>query len=518
MFLVGLEFSLPKMIAARTIVFGVGGLQVGFTTLFGVGIALWLGADPAAAILLGGALAMSSTAIALKQLSDGGELNSQHGRLAVGVLLFQDLATLPLLILIGALGNKTDVGLLDVIARTGLAAAAFLVVVFVGRLLLNRFVAWIAATKSAELFLLAVLALIVGTAFVAGEIGLSLPLGAFLAGMIIGEGDFRHQVEDEIRPFRDVLLGLFFLTVGMQIDPKAVLEAPLLLIAALLVFLIAKPIIVYLIVVAMRRSREPGLRTAIILAHGGEFGLLILTLALNAGVIAPNIGQPFLSALVISMALAPIMIQLNGRVVGLITRSDASRGLETPPDEIIDASRDMSDHVILCGCGRVGRLVASVFEASDVPYLAIESDFNQLQLAKRQGHKVVFGDAARRHVLAAGGLKRAKLVVATFDDPYALQRVCHHISHEAPGVQVVVSAKDDQNIESLLNAGASIVLPENLAAGLAVGAEALSYLGLSHDEVASRIDEVRLTLNPGLGAMADANEAFRANDEPGGKC
>lgn len=498
MFLVGLEFSLPRMIAASSAVFGAGGLQVGITVLVVTGLAIWFGVDPLAAVLLGGAIAMSSTAISLKQLSDIGELNSLHGRLAFGILLFQDLATLPFLVLIGALSTGADARLVDVVGRIGLAIAAFLFVATLGRPLLTRFIAWIAARRSAELFLLAVLAVVLGTAFLAGEIGLSLPLGAFLAGMIIGESDFHHQVADDIRPFRDVLLGLFFLTVGMQIDPAAVLASPVWLVSALLVFLLAKPIIVYLIALVTHRHREPGLRTAIILAHGGEFGLLILTQGLSANLIDAQVAQPLLSALVLSMALAPVMIQYNQRLANLVGRFGVPQYAGSAAERVADASRDLSDHVILCGCGRIGRLVATVLEGSSVPYVSIESDYGQVQQARHHGHFVVFGDASRRQILEAAGLRKAKLIVVTFDQRHSVKKILHHIRHVAPSVLVVVSTEEDKDLEELAAAGASLILPENLAAGLALSAQVLLIFGLDHSDVEQRINEVRAALNPEL--------------------
>ncbi len=504
MFMVGLEFSLPKMIAARSVVFGMGGAQVALSVAAAVAIARLLGVDWPAAVLLAGALAMSSTAIALKQLSDQGELNSQHGRLAVGVLLFQDLATLPFLVLIGALAGDGGAGApWEVLRQSAVAIAGFLVIAFVSRPALGGVLAWAARRRSAELFLLVALAMALGTAWLAGAIGLSVPIGAFLAGMIIGESDFRHQVEEDIRPFRDVLLGLFFLTIGAQIDLAAVGAAPALTAGLLAGLVLGKAALVYLLALATPWRGEIGRRAAVVLGHGGEFGLLIVTQALGHDLMPAALAQPTLAALVVSMALAPTLIQLNARIARAGGGREAGGGAPSPA-EIAESSRDLSGHVVLCGVGRVGRLVATVLEASGVPYVGIESDLGRLRRARRQGHRVVFADASRARILDAAGLDRAAMVVITFDQRAAVERMVHHIRLTAPGVYVAVSPRDDHELAGAALAGVSAILPENLAAGLSLGAHVLHALGFDDGEIARRIDEIRAELNPELQPVPEA--------------
>src|SRR6195256_1787309 len=302
MFMVGLEFSLSAMIAARRDVFGAGSLQVGFTVLMVAGLAMLGGIGLPTAVLLGGAVAMSSTAITLKQLVDQGDISSHQGRLVLGILLFQDLAALPFLVVLGGWELGAGPEPLGALRQIGIAAIALGVAAFVCQPVFRTWLSWVARTNSADLFLLTVLLLALGTAFAGHLAGLSSPIGAFLAGMVVGESDFRHQVEDDIRPFRDVLLGLFFITVGMQVTPSIILFAPLSVLAWLLVFMPVKALLAFLIGWFMRWPTPAGSRVAVILAHGGEFGLLLLTQATHVGAMEPGGGQPALLALGPAMA------------------------------------------------------------------------------------------------------------------------------------------------------------------------------------------------------------------------
>jgi monovalent cation:H+ antiporter-2, CPA2 family len=497
MFMVGLEFSLPKLIAARATVFGAGGLQVGLTTLIGATAAIAFGVSWQAALVIGGVVAMSSTAITLKQLSDDGELGSQHGRLAVGILLFQDLATLPFLVLVDAGRNQGFSGLM-LVHKLVLAAAAFIIIAVVARPLFRTALSWAAHARSGELFLLSSLALALGTAFAAHGAGLSPPIGAFLAGMVVGETDFRHQIEDDIRPFRDVLVGLFFVTIGMQVDLAIIGAAPLALLAWMTVFLLGKAALLALVATVLRWPALVALRVAIILAHGGEFGLLLLTQAMAAGVIEPDPGQAMLVALVTTMGLAPILIQRSAWVADLVGGAASAAGKRQEEDAVGLGSQALDDHVILCGCGRVGRLVAVVLEAAKTPYIALESDLTRFREAQRSGHHVVFADASRTRILQRAGLERARLLVVTFDERRAVQRLVRSARHHNPDLVSIVSAADDRELSSMTEAGAAVVFPENLAAGLALADQVLLLAGLSQEQAASIVTEVRAELNPEL--------------------
>ncbi|MDB5393086.1 MAG: glutathione-regulated potassium-efflux system protein [Rhodospirillales bacterium] len=499
MFMVGLEFSLSAMIAARGDVFGAGSLQVGFTMLLVAGAAILLGAGFGPAVLLGGAVAMSSTAITLKQLGDQGDIGSQHGRLALGILLYQDLATLPFLVVLDASGPSGGPDPGAAVRQLGMAAIALGVAAFVCPPIFRTAIAWVARINSPDLFLLTVLLLALGTAFAGHLAGLAVPIGAFLVGMVVAESDFRHQVEDDIRPFRDVLLGLFFITVGMEVNPSIIAIAPFAVLAWMVACLLGKALVVAFVGMIMRWPTPVTARVALILAHGGEEGLLLLTLAMKIGVVDMGLGQTAIFALVSSMALGPILIQRNAQLAELI--GGAAHRLKANAEEaaIRDQSQGIKDHVLLCGCGRVGRLVALVLEAANLSYIAVESDLIRFRRAKRSGHNVVFGDASRKRVLEAAGITRARTVAITFDRRHAIERILHYARRENPGVSTIVSAADDLEISSLVRAGAGTVFPENLAAGLALADQVLLVCGLSQDSAAKIVTKVRAELSPELG-------------------
>jgi CPA2 family monovalent cation:H+ antiporter-2 len=498
MFMVGLECSLPAMIAAYRDVFGAGSLQVGLTVLIVAGASMWCGVGPTAALLLGGAVAMSSTAIALKQLADLGEISSQHGRLALGILLFQDLATLPFILLINAWEQSSGTQVIVFLRQLVVAGLALAGAGFVCRPAFRAALAWAARTNSMDLFLLAALLLALGTAFVGHLAGLAPTIGAFLAGMVVGESDFRHRVEDDIRPFRDVLLGLFFLTVGMEVDPSMIAVAPLAVFAWIIAFLPGKALITMLAGAIVRWPATIVARIAAILSHGGEDGLLLLSLAVKAGAVEPQIGQPVLLALVATMAIGSILIQRNREVAQLV--GGASHRIKMAAEEaaIREEGQSLRDHVLLCGCGRIGRLIALVLEAAQVPYIAVEWDLGRFRQAKKLGHKVVFGDASRKRILQGAGVSRARLLVVTFDQHGTVQRLLHNARQENPHLSSIVSATDDQDVVALATAGAGTVFPENFAAGLALADQVLLSCGFSQDNAASVITAVRAELNPEL--------------------
>jgi monovalent cation:H+ antiporter-2, CPA2 family len=487
MFTVGLEFSLPAMFAARSDVFGAGALQVTLTTLIAAGLAALLGAGPVAAVLIGGAVAMSSTAVVLKQLAEQGALATTPGRLTVGLLLFQDLATLPFLVMIGAYAGGGDLQPLTLARHVAVGGLTLAAAAVIGRPLFRGALAWVARSQSAELFLLVVLLLALGAAWVAGLAGLAAPLGAFMAGVIIGESDFRHHIEDEVRPFRDVLLGLFFVTVGMGLDLSAAVAAPLAVAGWLVIFLILKPAVVLLIGHFRRWTREDSLRTALSMANGGEFGLLLVTQGLAATLLPPVLAGPLLVALVVSMGLAPILTAGSAR----FARRFARPGSVQDDAGLAASTDDLTDHVILCGCGRIGRPVAAALEVARVPYVAVEKDFLSFRAARAHGLRVLFADAGRGTVLTAIGLSRARLVVLAFHDEREAGRILHRARADAPQAVRLANALDEDVAARLRGEGADMVFPESLAAGLGLAGQSLLLCGLDQTAAAGVLAELR---------------------------
>jgi CPA2 family monovalent cation:H+ antiporter-2 len=496
MFMVGLEFSLDSLLAARTDVLLAGSLQVGATlTVIAAGL-WWLGIEPRLAILLGGAVAMSSTAVAVKQLAEQSEVSSQHGRLTIGILLFQDIATIPLLVAVDSWSRQAAFDPLDLMRRLSLAVITLAVVALVGRPLVRTVLANAAKSHSSDLFLLTALLAALGAAFIAHLAGLALPIGAFIAGMAISGSDFRHRVEDDMRPFRDILVGLFFITVGMGIDLPQFIVSPGKILAWCLVILLGKTLVVLVVGLMLQRAPAVALRVAVNLAHGGEFGLLLVTLSISTGLLPSDIGQPLLIALALTMGLAPLVIQRSGLVEHLFWNSGArAAATET---EIGALSAQLNRPVLLCGCGRVGRLVATALEAAKIQYLAIESDLRRFKQAQRQGHTVIHGDATHRRILSAGGIARARLVVITFDRRSAVERILTFTREQESAIPTMVSTAGDQGVATLVEAGADVIFPENLAAGLALADQSLLLCGISQEEAGRIITTLRAEFNPEL--------------------
>jgi CPA2 family monovalent cation:H+ antiporter-2 len=494
MFTAGLEFSLPAMLAGRGDVFGAGTLKIALTAAAGAFVATLFGADPGAAILIGGAVAASSTAVVVKQLSDQGEVGSPTGRRVVALLLFEDLGSLLLLVWVGVYAGGPDAQPMQMLRQLALGGVTLVAAAVLGRPFFRGALAWVAENRSAELLLLAVLLLALGAAWIAGLAGLAAPLGAFMAGMLVGESDIRHHAEDDIRPFREVLLGLFFVTVGMGLDLSASMAHPWAILAWLAVFLVIKPAIVLLVARLRRWPGEEGVRVAQAFANGGEFGLLLLTQALAAGLLSPSLTGPVILALVASMGLAPVLM-LRGQALGRCLPGLAPPQATTA---VAETARDLDDHVILCGCGRIGRPVAAALEAAGVAYVALEKDFRRFREAQAQGLQVLFADASRMGVLADAGLGRSRLVVLTFDAARESGRILDWAKTSSPQAHRLASASEEASAAELAARGAEVVFPENLAAGLALADQALLLCGLDQEAAARVVTGLRERLNPEL--------------------
>ncbi|GBD25539.1 Glutathione-regulated potassium-efflux system protein KefC [bacterium HR30] len=498
MFSIGLDFSLSTLWGARRSVFGAGALQVALTTAAVTAASVFAGLKVDQAVLVGGAVSMSSTALTLKQLGDQGELFTHHGRWVVGILLFQDLATLPFLVLLGLRAVPTPVVGWGIVSGFALVAIVVLFVAFFGRPLLHRLLGNVARMRSNELMLLTALLLALGTGFAARALGFSAPIGAFLVGMVLGETDFRHQIEDDVRPFRELLLGLFFVTVGMTIDTGLFVTAWPQVFGCALLFTLGKAILVGMVGAMFRWPRGVTVRSALILAHGGEFGLLLLSQGFQGGLLPTEVAQPLLGGLLLSMGAAPFFI---GRHDFLARRLARVRPTTAEAEQVawLESEHErVEGHVLLLGCGRVGRQVAAVLEAAGVPYVAFESDPARFQEAKRQGHKVILADASRLRLLDAAGVARCRLIVFTFSYPRLVERIVHHARARNPEIAVIVSAKEEAELPHLAQTGVTAVFPENLAVGLALGNQALLLLGRSYEEAARVVSELRALLNPEL--------------------
>jgi CPA2 family monovalent cation:H+ antiporter-2 len=489
MFSIGLEFSLPKLRAMRETVFGLGGAQVALSMLLVVVAVLPMGMHWSVGVALGGALAMSSTAIVSKMLVERVELNSLHGRSTIGVLLFQDLAVVPLLILIPALRGSESLGQ-ELLWAAAKIAVVLVLLLYLGQRLLRPWFHWVVSSRSAELFMLNVLLITLGLAWLTELAGLSLALGAFVAGMLISETEYRYQVEGDIKPFRDVLLGLFFFTVGMSLDPDLVIQYFPWVIAVLTGLVLGKFALVTLIGGAFGLALGTAMRTGIGLAQGGEFGLVLVGLALEHGVIDAQVHQIVLTAMILSMFLAPLLIQHGERIVRLLHRGEwAIRAKDI--HEIAVRSLNAKGHAIICGYGRSGQALARFLEVEGIPYVALDADLHRVRAAAAAGENVVFGDASRSEVLTAAGLSRARAVIVTFSDVGAAMKILRTAQERRPDLPVLVRTVDDADLDRLKSAGAAEVVPEVLEGSLMLAFQTLLLLGVPASKVLKSVRAAR---------------------------
>jgi CPA2 family monovalent cation:H+ antiporter-2 len=486
MFSIGLEFSLPQLYAMRKKVLGLGGAQVLITLAVTMFVAKFTGLDWPAAFIVGAALAMSSTAIVSKMLAERVDLNSRHGRLSIGVLLFQDIAVVPILVMIPALG-MANANLMDVLGMAMLKAAGMLLFLFtIGKWLINPWFNLVAAQRSRELFVMNVLMITLLLAFATKLAGLSYALGAFIAGMLISETRYRYQVESDISPFRDILLGLFFISVGMLLNLKVVFEHIGLILLILLAFMLFKALVVALVVRLVKYETGVAIRTGVILAQAGEFSFVILALGVEQNLLEGPALQLVLAASLLSMVIAPFMIQYNGRIARKLV-SSYTRNSGQVVQEIDNIGRDLKDHVIICGYGRSGQYLGRFMKEENIPFIALDIDPARVLEAAAAGENVMFGDAGRRVVLEAAGGARAKALVISYADTPAAMKILHVVQEVYPQLPVIVRTVDDSNMEALREAGAAEVVPEILEGSLMLASHALMLLGVPLHRVIKRI-------------------------------
>ncbi len=492
LFTIGLEFSIPQLVAMRSTVLGLGGAQVLVSTLL-AGVLAWaLGVPWQGALIVGGVLALSSTAIAIKQLTEQLEINSRHGHNAVGMLLFQDLAVIPFLILIPFLaagsGEWSFAPLLLALLK---GILAFIAMLAVGRWLLRPLFREIAAARSAELFVLTVLLVSLTAAWATHLAGLSLALGGFIAGAMLGETEFRHQVEADIRPFRDVLLGLFFITIGMLLNLRSLLDLWPWVLLTLSGFVVVKAMLITALCRAFGDEAGVALRTGLVLAQGGEFGFALLSLAMGAALIDNRTGQVVLGATLLSMALAPLMIRFNGHVAKYLFTKSYVRNRERLEADIARDVRSLRDHVIICGYGRIGQNIGHFLEHEGFPYVALDLDPYRVQEARAAGETVFYGDSTHPEMLQAAGIARARALVLSFDDAPASMKILARVRESYPELPILVRARDDSALESLQQLGATEVVPEILEGSLMLASHLLYLLNVPVSTIVRRVRDVR---------------------------
>ncbi len=523
MFVIGLEFNLNKLRAMRRHVFGLGLMQVLVTMAIGTGGALFLAAMAPTlwsmqwqtALALSGALAMSSTAILVKMMAERSELESEHGKRVMGVLLFQDLAVVPLLVLIPALSAPNESLFFSLALAAAKGAALITILLWGGQWVMRWWLTLVARRKSDELFMLNLLLVTLGLAWLTEMAGLSLALGAFIAGMLVSETEYKHQVETDIKPFHDVLLGLFFITIGMMLDWRLVLERWPLVLALVVLPVLFKLLVVTALAKLLQAPMGTALRTGLYLAQAGEFGFVLLTLATQNALVPPQLLNPILASMVLSMLATPFIIMYSNRLVMKVVSSDwmlESLQMTNIARKAINANR----HVIICGYGRCGQNLARILERESIPYMALDLDPDRVRQAAAAGDSVVFGDAARLQALMAAGLARASAVVVTYLDTASAVRVIANIQEHAGKVPVIVRTVDDSDLEKLQQAGATEVVPEAIEGSLMLASHALALVGVPMRRVIRVVQDqrdARYNLLRGYFHGADDDTALERDQE-----
>ncbi|MBC3933186.1 monovalent cation:proton antiporter family protein [Undibacterium curvum] len=498
MFSIGLEFSLPKLMAMRKQVFGLGMAQVLVTILASL-CSGWLASyclpkffqiGWEAAFALGGALAMSSTAIVSKMLTERLELESLHGRQIISILLFQDLAVVPLLILVPALATHSDNIVTTLLWAGGKAVLVLVLLLVVGQSLMRGWFKLVVKRRSQELFMLNLLLITLGAAWLTEKAGLSMALGAFVAGMLISETEYRHQVEEDIKPFRDVLLGLFFITIGMLLNLKLVAQN-----VWMVLFLFIGPLLLKLVLIAglarlFGSSTSVALRTGLALAQAGEFGFVLLNQAGALNLIDPQLLQLILASMVLSMLVSPFILAKSDAIV---MKFSANEWMMQSLALTQIAARTMSTrkHVIIAGFGRSGQNLARLLSEEKIDYHALDLDPDRVREAQTAGANVSYGDAARKESLVAAGIHRAAALVITYTSTASALKILHFVHELQPGLPVIVRSHDDVDLEKLRDAGATEVVPELMEGSLMLASHALVLLGVPLRRVVHRVQAAR---------------------------
>lgn len=489
MFMIGLELSLDRLWSARLLVFGMGSLQIIVTATVIAWIAATLGADAPSALVIGAALSLSSTAIVMQILMPGRRQSTPVGRTGFSILLMQDLAVVPILFMVGVLAAPGSKGLAAELALALGKAALVIVVIYVtGRLLLRPVLRQVAQARSAEMFTAAVLLAAVGVAALTAEFGLSMALGALLAGLLLAETEYRHQIEVDIEPFKGLLLGLFFMSVGMGIDWRNVVSNPLAVAATVSGLWLLKAMVIAGLALLFGKRRSVAVETGLLLGQGGEFAFVILAAATSLGVIAGGLEQHILIVAGVSMLLTPLVAQLAQRLARELERKDAAS--EAKDNE--DSFRDCEGHVIVAGFGRVGQMLSRALDAEGLDYVALDADAALIAKLRDRQQPVFYGDASRVEILAKAGIDHAAAVVVTMNDPAASSRIVAELHRRWPIVPIHARARDPEHARRLKELGATYCTPETVEASIQLASNVLLHIGVDSEVVQRRMAEQRL--------------------------
>ncbi len=484
LFAIGLELPLSRLRTMRRFIFGLGLLQVTVSAAILAGLAVAFGLAPAIALIVGITLALSSTATVVALLVERNEVVGHHGRIAVAVLIFQDLAVIPILALLPLLAGQTG-EILPALGLAGLKATAAVLAIFVvGRLILRPAYAFIAVSRSPEVFAAATLLLVLAVAWLTAAAGMSMALGAFLGGLMLADSPYRHQIEADIGPFRGLLLGLFFMTVGMSINLPFVAARGVEVVALTVIILAVKTLVIIGLCRLLRLGLPLGLQIGFLLAQTGEFAFVVFDLAIGRHLIDLVTGQLLLAGTALSMVLTPALATV-GRALSRSSRQH--EGDELAPSGF----QRLSNHVVIAGYGRMGRAIGRLLSQHGIAFVALDLDVERVTQARRDGQPVYYGDTSHAGVLRSVGIREARAVVVTVGDPRLTERTIACVHQAAPGVPVIARAKDRPHETLLTRIGATAVIPETVEASLQMAGLVLRMAGIAEDKVESSLNAYR---------------------------
>jgi len=485
LFVIGLELQPSRLWALRRSVFGTGGLQMTLTTFVLAAAGLWLGQPPLQSVVIAFALSLSSTALVLQVLAERSELKAHHGRSAFGILLFQDIAVMPALALLplaAAGGGTLELGTL------GFGALVFASVVVGGHYLLRPVLRIVALTRVPEAFTAAALLVVLGTALLFEAASLSMALGAFIAGVLLADSEYRHELEANIEPFKGLLLGLFFIAVGMSANLGLLAERPLFVLSLAIAFLLLKGLTIWVVALLSRHRGAAARKLAVTMAGGGEFAFVLFSIAARDSILDPEIADLLLIVVTLTMIVSPLLMSLHARIEERLAGPVAGPAFDEIPAE-------EEPRVIIAGFGRFGQIVARVLRAKRIRFTALEASQTQADFVRRFGNKLYYGDASRIDLLRAAGAGKAEVLVLAIDDVEASVRTAEMVHREFPRLRILSRARNRQHAFRLLDIGVQVVLRETYASSLEMAEHALVALGIPREQA---VDDVR---------------RFRAHDE-----
>lgn len=483
LFIIGIELKPSRLWALKGAVFGLGFAQVMLTGLVLTMLILLFGVTEKPAVIAGFGLALSSTAFGIQILTERNDLGTVAGRTAFSILLFQDIAIIPLLILVLILANETSL-----VEGTGFAALeaiiAIAAVILVGKYILTPSLRLVAASRNAEIFIVAALLVVLGASWLMTKVGLSMALGAFMAGLMLAESDYRHQVMADIQPFRGILLGLFFMSVGMSIDFGQLGEKPLLIAGLVVALLIIKMVLIWGLCRVMGVMNATSMRVSLLLSQSGEFGFVLFSLAATTGVMATDLSQLLTVVVALTMVVTPFIAGVGERIERNLMNKDAPHAVSTKEN-------DKKPNIILAGFGRVGKRVAKILDASDISYLALDNNSDTVEQARVEGFNVFYGDASRHDVLKTAGAEKASVLVITLNQIQPTERLVHSMRHYYPNIPIYARGYNIEHCQRLNKVGATLSVSETLEASLQLAGAVLEFNGILNQEVTRLLQAFR---------------------------